>query len=115
MSLLDNIMARDVDIRTRLHELLERCEFANDLKTKLVVAYIDTALEHHKAIGLLAKSQLYGSAFAFVRVVWDAMLRALWINNFANPKQIERASRDELTGQTRIRCAMTLNKPIPPI
>ena len=68
---------------------------ADDLKTQLVVASVDIALEHHEAIGLLAKSQLYGSAFALVRVVWEAMLRALWINKVASSEQIERASRDE--------------------
>lgn len=96
VNLLDNIIARDAEVRTRLRELLERRQFSNDIKTTLVVAYVDTALEHHEAIGLLAKSQLYGSAFAFVRLVWDAMLRALWINKVADPEQIEQASRDEL-------------------
>src|SRR5437870_11954956 len=69
-----------------------------------VIGCLDTALEHHQAIWLLAKSGLHGSAFAFVRLVYDAMLRALWLNKCAYVEQIEQASRDELQwrmGQVR--------------
>lgn len=104
MSLLDDITARGAKARARLHELLARHEYSADTKTVMVIAYVDTALEHHEAIWLLAKSQLYGSAFAFVRLVYDAMMRALWINKCPCPEQIEQASRDELLwkmGQVR--------------
>jgi len=42
------------------------------------------------------RAGLYGSAFALVRPVFDAWLRALWINAIATPEQIGRASRDKL-------------------
>jgi hypothetical protein len=61
----------------------------------VLVAYVDIALEHHKAISLRS-SELNGSAFALVRVVFDAYVRALWINKPATAEQIEQASRDEL-------------------
>jgi Family of unknown function (DUF6988) len=96
MSLLDEITARGAEIRERLRDLLARHEYPADTKTVLVLAYVDTALEHHEAIWLLAKSKLSGSAFAVIRLVYDALLRALWINKVACPEQIEQASRDEL-------------------
>lgn len=96
MSLLDETTAQGAEVRTRLRELLARHEYPTDTKTVMVIAYVDTALEHHEAIWLLAKSELYGSAFAFVRLVYDAAMRALWINKCATPEQIEQASRDEL-------------------
>ena len=96
MSLLDDISTRGTEIRARLCELLQRHEYPRDTKSLLLMAYIDIALEHHEAIWLLAKAKLNGSAFAMVRLVFDTMFRALWINKVANEQQIEQASRDEL-------------------
>jgi hypothetical protein len=96
MSLLDDISTRGAQVRARVRELLVGPAYPGDLKTRLLAAYVDLALEHHKAIWLLSKSQLNGSAFALVRLPWDALLRALWINKVATDQQIEQASRDEL-------------------
>jgi len=96
VSLLHDITARGTQVRARLDELLLRNEYPRNTKTFVLVAYVDIALEHHKAIWLLTKSELNGSAFALVRLPWDALLRALWINKVATEQQIERASQDEL-------------------
>jgi hypothetical protein len=104
VSLLDDLTTRGAEVRARLYELLARHEYPTDTKTVFVIGCVDTALEHHQAIWLLAKSGLHGSAFAFVRLVYDAMFRALWINKCACVEQIEQASRDELQwrmGQVR--------------
>jgi hypothetical protein len=95
MSLLDDITARGAEIRTRLHDLLLRHKYAGNTKNMVLAAYVNIALEHHKAIWLLSESGLNGSALAMVRLVWDPYLRALWINKVATEQQIEQASRDE--------------------
>jgi hypothetical protein len=79
-----------------LRRLFHRHEYPRDTKTFLLRAYVDIALEHHDAIWLLAKCRLNGSAFAMVRLVYDAMFRAFWINKVATAEQIERAIDDEL-------------------
>jgi len=94
--LLDEITARGAEIRERLRQLFHRHEYPQDTKTFLLRAYVDIAMEHHDAIWLLAKCRLNGSAFAMVRLVYDAMLRAFWINKVATEQQIEQATRDEL-------------------
>jgi hypothetical protein len=96
VSLLDEITVRGAEIRERLRQLFHRCEYPQDTKTFLLRAYVDIALEHHDAIWLLAKCKLNGSAFAMVRLVYDAMFRALWINKVATEQQIERAIDDKL-------------------
>jgi Family of unknown function (DUF6988) len=96
MSLLDDITTRGAEIRTRLHDLLLRHKYAGNTKNMVLAAYVNIALEHHKAIWLLSESGLDGSALAMVRLVWDPYLRALWINKVATEQQIEQASRDEL-------------------
>ena len=79
-----------------MRELLLPHEYSADTKTVLVVGYVDLALEYHKAIWVLKDSKLYGAAFALVRPVFDAWMRALWINAIATAEQIEQARRDEL-------------------
>jgi uncharacterized protein DUF6988 len=96
MSLLEDITTRGAEIRTSLRELFLRNEYPHNTRTFLLSAYVDIALEHHEAIWLLTKSRLNGSAFAMVRLVYDAMLRAFWVNKVATEQQIEQATRDEL-------------------
>jgi hypothetical protein len=95
MSLLDDITSRGAEVRARLRELLLRHKYAGNTKNLVLAAYVDIALEHHKAIWQLHKSGLNGSALAMVRLVWDPYLRALWINKVATEQHIEQASRDE--------------------
>ena len=97
MSVLDDISTRGAQIRERLRQLIQRHEYPRDIRSLLLMAYVDIALEHHEAICLLTKSKLNGSAFAMVRPVFDTMFRALWINKVATEQQIEQARRDELT------------------
>jgi hypothetical protein len=96
VSLLDDISTRGAQVRAGLDELLQRHQYPRDIKSLLLRAYVDIALEHHEAIWLLTKSKLNGSAFALVRLPYDALLRALWINKVATEHEIEQASRDEL-------------------
>ena len=96
MSLLDDITAQGAEVRERLRQLFHRHEYPQDTRTYLLKAYVDIAIEHHDAIWLLAKCRLNGSAFAMVRLVYDAMLRAFWINKVASEQQIERAIDDKL-------------------
>jgi hypothetical protein len=96
MSLLDDITVRGAEIRTRLREFLARHDYSPATRTVLVIGAIDQALEHHEAIWLLRERNLNGSALAMVRLVWDAMLRALWLNLVASDEDVEQAiSKDE--------------------
>jgi hypothetical protein len=97
MRLLEDITARGAEIRTQFRELVgNRRQYPGHTKNQVLAAYVDIALEHHKAIWLLTASELNGSALALVRPIYDAYLRALWINKVATAEEIEKASRDEL-------------------
>jgi hypothetical protein len=97
MRLLEDITARGAEIRTQLRELVgNRRQYPGHTKNQVLAAYVDIALEHHKAIWLLTASELNGSALALVRPIYESYLRALWINKVATAEEIEKASRDEL-------------------
>jgi len=95
MSLLDDIIARGDEIRTRLRGLLQQHDYPVNTKNCVLAAYVDIALEHHEATWLLTKSKLNGSAFALARPILDAYFRALWSNK-APPEQVEQVWRDDL-------------------
>ena len=105
VSLLDEITDRGAQIRERLRQLFQSHRYPPDTRSLLLQAYVDIALEHHEAIWLLTKSKLNGSAFAMVRLVYDAMFRAFWINKVASEQQIEQAIRDELGFPIETICA----------
>ena len=94
-TLVEDITNRGAEFRERVDELLRRHEYPNQPKEVLMVGYVMIALQHHRAIWLLKDAELYGSAFALVRPVFDSWLRALWINAIATPEEIEQASRSQ--------------------
>jgi len=53
-----------------------------DDRTLLVVGCLDVAIEHQAAIALLARTELYGSAFALLRVLMESLVRALWLHRY---------------------------------
>ena len=68
---------------------LLQAEYADDRRTMLLVGYTDLTFEHHQAIRQLVRAKLYGSAFALVRVLYDAFFRAHWMLKCASDEQVE--------------------------
>ena len=75
MSLLDDVTTRGDQVRGRLYEFVQRHKYDSDTKNAVSVAYVAIALEHHKAIWILSKLGLNGSAFALLRAVFEAYCR----------------------------------------
>ena len=99
MSLIDDLRQRGDALRAQVRQMLERHQYSTNTKSVMLLAYVDLALEHHAAIWLLRERELFGSAFALVRPLYDIMFRALWIGAKATDEQVEEASRDELDWQ----------------
>ena len=96
-TLVEDITTRGAELRERMDKLLRRHDYPiPDTKNVMVIGYVIIAIQHHRAIWLLKEAALYGSAFALIRPVFDAWLRALWINAIATPEEIEEASHDRL-------------------
>ena len=69
---------------------IDGTEVKSTLRTRLAAACLDLALEHQKAIVLLVAHRLYGSAFALVRLIFEAYARGVWLHRCASEDQIER-------------------------
>lgn len=57
---------------------------------------LDVALEHQKAIILLVEHSLYGSAFALVRVLFEAYVRGVWLHQCASEQDLHDFKREKL-------------------
>jgi hypothetical protein len=63
-------------------------------KTIVLVAFIDTALEHQSAITLLIRQSHHGSAMALVRSVYELMYRGAWAVVHASEDDAEKMWND---------------------
>jgi hypothetical protein len=71
-------------------------EVSSDDRPRIVASCLDIAIEHQKAIILLIANKLYGSAFAIIRLLFEAYIRGLWLNYCASDKEINKFKKGKL-------------------
>jgi len=64
--------------------------FGNTEKQTLFLTYFDINVEHLQSLHLLISNDCNGSASALVRIFYETFFRALWVNAFATPEQLEK-------------------------
>jgi hypothetical protein len=78
----------------------------SDRRARLAVGCLDLAIEHQAAIALLAEQPLWGSAYALLRCLLDALVRGVWLARCATDDDLDsfelaglrRKSFDDLVG-----------------
>src|SRR5947207_2179812 len=81
-------------INDRIAEFL-RNGYKDERRLTLALAYLNLSLDHHRAIILLMRSGLFGSAMALVRLVFEAMIRSHWVAKCASDAQVEEVAENE--------------------
>lgn len=89
--------------QARLVELIEWIDkytsgisFSTDEKTKLSTACFDVVLEHQASIALLCSAELFGSAFALLRVQTEALVRGMWLLHCASQSELKRFKKGDV-------------------
>jgi hypothetical protein len=91
-----SIIERGRELKDKIGRIVTRCGgYPNDNKSLILLAYHSMVVEHHTAIHLLIQNNLYGSAFALVRAIYELVYRAHWVNACAAEKQINRAIKGQ--------------------
>jgi hypothetical protein len=67
-----------------------------DDRSLLAVGCFDVALEHQGAIALLFSAELYGSAFALLRVLAESLVRGLWLLHCATDIEMNKFKNGKL-------------------
>ena len=71
-------------------------------RVRVATACFALAQEHHHAIVVLAESRLYGSAFALLRVAFEAYVRGEWSNRCATDLQLDEFAKGEEPPKIRL-------------
>ena len=64
----------------------------------MAAACFHVAVEHEQGILVLIDDKVYASAFALMRVLFEAYLRGLWLLHAASDEEINRAGKDKFPG-----------------
>lgn len=75
---------------------INNLEISSDDRLRVAASCFDIAMEHQKAIILLIANKLYGSAFALVRLLFEAYIRGLWLNHCASDKEIDKFKKGKI-------------------
>lgn len=67
-----------------------------DERALMVLGCIDVATEHQAAIALLYKTELYGSAFALLRVLMESVVRGMWLRRCATDSQVAKFKKGDI-------------------
>jgi len=79
-----------------LDRQIDGVETKSDDRTRLAVCCLHMAHEHHKAIVLLVAKSLVGSAFALVRLIFEAYVRGIWLHRCASDREVARFKAEKL-------------------
>jgi hypothetical protein len=74
--------------------LTEEYSFENE-KAKLAFTCFDLVMEHHAGIITLCNTKIYGSAFALLRVQYEAFIRGLWLKHVATDTEIKKFKKGQ--------------------
>jgi hypothetical protein len=80
-----------------LDEQIDGVEFNSEVRVLLAASCFELTLEHQKAIVILVSQSLYGSAFALVRVIFEAYVRGVWLYRCASDAGLELFMNDKLS------------------
>jgi hypothetical protein len=83
--------------------------YPDELRTVMVIGFIDQIIEHHEAMLLLVHADKVGSAFALARSAVEGMYRGLWINFAASDAQVGRFERNDDIGFSMTELARSID------
>lgn len=94
------ISNKDIQKSEKLIQWMDRqidgLKIPSDLRSRLAVGCLDMTLEHQKAILVLITKQLYGSAFALVRSLYESYIRGIWLQHCATESQLAQFQKGKI-------------------
>lgn len=93
---LSTALLASQELTLKIDRDIEGLEFSTSDRARLSAALLDQVNEHHKAFRLLLNNGLCGSSLALVRVIFETMIRGVWIYRCASDKEVERFKVDKI-------------------
>lgn len=63
---------------------------SNNIREKVVAGYLSLAIQHHSSIILLVERNVYSSAFALLRPLFESVYRGIWFSIVSNDDELEK-------------------------
>ena len=95
-SLLTKRIEQSEDLIRWLDKRTDGQTVPSDDRAKIAASCLSVALEHHKSIVLTASDSYHSSAFALVRLEFEAYIRGAWFLNCASDDQLDVFKNDRL-------------------
>ena len=70
-------------------KILHDSNFKNILKLKISGILLSIVIDHVSAGFVLYKEKKYNSMFALIRIIYESLLRAIWVKNCATEREVE--------------------------
>ena len=87
-SLLTKRIEQSEDLILWLDSFIEGLSVPTNDRALIVAACQEVALEHHKSIVLTTREQFHGSAFALIRIEFEAYVRGQWLRYCASDDEL---------------------------
>jgi hypothetical protein len=95
-------MAAADEFGAALHDLTNDVEMLQTERNRTVAASFAITLDHHAAIVVLMRNELYSSSFTLLRALFEAYLRGLWLKHCASDQQAHQFFRGEEPPKTMV-------------
>ncbi len=96
-NLVNKRIEQSEDLINWLDRFIEGLSIPTNDRAVIAAACEEVALEHHKSIVLTTTAQFHGSAFALVRIEFEAYVRGQWLRYCASDDEVVRfKERDKL-------------------
>ncbi len=89
-------LVRAADLSNWLDSSIHGLDIPSGNREAMAAALFDQVHEHHKAIQLLLKSSLVGSAFSLVRPTLETFVRGVWLLRCASEEEVENFTKDRI-------------------
>jgi hypothetical protein len=93
---IEELIVKSEELIQWLDQRIDGIEISSEERIRLVAGCLDTALEHHKAVLLLVARSLFGSAFALVRLLFEAYIKGIWLHRCASDSDIQLFKAEKL-------------------
>ena len=93
---IEAALAGSADLSNWLDSSIHSLEIPFDDREAMVGALFDQVHEHHKAIQLLLKNFLVGSAFSLARPTFETYVRGVWLLRCASQEEVKKFTRDKI-------------------
>jgi hypothetical protein len=94
-------LASSADLSKWFDSSIHSLEILYGDRERMAAALFDQVHEHHKAVALLIKSSLVGSAFSLVRPTLETFVRGLWLFRCASEEEVKNFAKDKIDKSPR--------------